>query len=193
MNPGQLSALFAAHKTAILGGGAAAVAGLALYQRKKGGAGAGASTVGARVPGTIPAAAVVPAGGSVGAGGYDSSSFDTYNALQPEIDQILQRQEAQQTGGTAGGGVTAAPAPVASTLLSPSSSNNYVRFADGQIDQVESDGSLYWLSPTESAKAFGKGGWKGKVNQLNVKPPTNVFSAGKNILARNQSATSGAK
>jgi len=187
VNPGQLPALFAAHRTAILGGAAVVVAGLALHQRKKAGA---APAGGGTVRGALPAAAVIPAGGSVGSGGYDSTSFDLYNALQPEINQIL---EQQQTGGMAGGGITAAPAPVASTLLAPSGSHNYVRFADGQIDQVESDGSLYWLSPTESAKAFGSGGWKGKVNQLAVRAPANVYSAGKNILSRNQSATSGAK
>jgi len=184
VNPAQLSAYFAAHKTAVLGTAAAAVAGLALIQRKKTAGAAGATTAGATVPGTIPAAAVVPAGGTIG-GGYDSSSFDLYNAFQPEIDQILQLQQAQQTGGTAGGGINAAPAPVASTLLSPSYDGNYVRFADGQVDEVEGDGSLLWLNPSEAKKAFGGGSWAGKVNQLTVKAPSSVYNTGKNLLAKN--------
>lgn len=186
MNPAQLSAFFAAHKTAVLGTAAAAVAGLALVQRKKAGGPAGA-TAGATVPGTIPAAAVIPAGGTVG-GGYDSSSYDLYNALQPEISQILQQQQNQQTGGTTGGGVTAAPAPIASTLLNPSYSGNYVRFADGQIDEVENDGSLLWLNPSEAKKAFKGGSWVGKVNQLTVKPPAAVYNTGRNLLAKNTPA-----
>jgi len=178
VNPAQLSAYFAAHKTAVLGSAAAAVAGLALYQRRKGTSGAGgATTAGATVPGTIPAAAVEPQ--SLGA--YDSTSFDLYNALQPEIEQIL------QTGTSSGG--AAAPSPVASSLLSPSYDGNYVRFADGQIDEVESDGSLLWLNPSEGKKAFGPtGNWKGKVNQLTVKAPANVYNTGKNLLAKNPPA-----
>jgi len=188
VNLGQLPVLFAQHKTAVLGAAAAGVTGLALYQRRKGTAGAGATTGGATVPGTIPAAAVIPAGGSIG-GGYDSTSYDLYNALQPEISQILQQQQSQQTGGTAGGGVKAAPAPIASTLLSPTYSGKYVRWADGQIDEVERDGSLLWLNPSESKKAFGGKTWVGKVNQLTQKAPATVYNTGKNLIAKNTPAT----
>lgn len=183
MNGAGLQALFAEHKTAVLGAAAAAVAGLALLQRKKAAAagGAGATTVGATVPGTLPAAAVIPAGGSIG-GGYDSSSYDLYNALQPEISQILQQQQAQQTGGTTGGGVTAAPAPIASTLFAPTYNGNYVHFTSGETAEVESDGSLYNLTQQEGAHALGKAGWRG-ANQLDVaQPKTNVFSASANLL-----------
>lgn len=181
MNPAQLSAYFAAHKTAVLGGAAAAVAGLALYRKHQAASGTG-TTAGATVPGTLPAAAIV------GAQGPDSSGFDLYNAVQPEIDQILQQMQANQTGGTTGGGTTAAPTPIASTLFNPTRSGKYVRFADGQIDEVEKDGSLLWLNPSEARSVFGTGGWAGHVNQLTVKAPANVYTSGKNLVTKNTPA-----
>lgn len=180
MNTAQLSALFAEHKTAVLGSAAAAVAGLALIQRKK--AAGGSTAVGARVPGTIPAAAVVPDGGTVG-GGYDSTSYDLYNALQPEIGQILAAQQAQQTGG-AGDGAAAAPTPIASTLFAPTYNGKYVHFSSGQTAEVESDGSLLNLTPQEGAHALGAKGWKA-AQQLNVaQPKAGVFSSAGNLVKK---------
>lgn len=189
MNPDKLRALFEQHKTAILGTAAAAVAGLALVQRRRTTAGAGAAgptAVGATVPGTMPAAAVVGSSG----GGYDSTSFDLYNALQPEISQILQQQQSQQTGGAPGGGVSEAPAPIASTLFAPTYNGNYVHFLSGETAEVESDGSLLNLTQSEGARALGKGGWRA-ANQLEVaQPKTGVFSTAGNLVKR-ATATAG--
>lgn len=149
MSP-QLAALFAQHRTAILGGGVAAVAGLALLRRKKAASTPVGATAGASVPGTIPAAAVVPAG-STGAGGYDSSSFDVYNALQPELEQLRQ---------TVGTPAAAAPTPIASTLFAPTMSGRYVSYgtAPGSpIEEIESDGSLYHLNPAEWKQVYSRG------------------------------------
>lgn len=99
MNP---AALFAAHKTAVLGAAAAGVAGLALLKRKS----ASTATAGAATPGTA-------AGGSVPADGFmgpDSSAYDVYNALMPELDALRQ---------TVGQPVGPVPAPSpASPILS---------------------------------------------------------------------------
>lgn len=178
MNP-QLSALFAQHRTAVLGGGAVAVAALALWQKRKKATGAaGAATAGAAVPsiaGTIPAAAVVP-GGSVGSG-YDSSAYDVYNALQPQLEQLRQTQ-----GTTA----AAAPAPVASTLFAPTYDNNYVRYADGTTAEVESDGSLLWLNQDQYNQA-GKlaGGPIPAVNLPQRTAPSKIYNTGENLAAKN--------
>lgn len=178
----DLAALYAAHKPAVLAAGAAGVTALVyLRSRKTGAAPAGASP-GARVPGTSPAAAVVsPA--STGIGGYDSSAFDAYNALQPEIDQILAQQRAATAGSGAG---TTAPAPLASSLLQPTYNGQYVRFADGQIDEVESDGSLLWLNQSENTQAFGGGPWQyGKFDQLvQNHPDSGVYNTGDNLIGR---------
>jgi hypothetical protein len=160
--------MFAAHKTAILGAAAAGVAGLALLRRKKGATTAAAST--SSIPGTIPAAAIV----APGTGGvYDSSSYDLYNALQPEIEQLMQ---------TRGGSVSTAPTPVASSLFGPSSSNNLVRFSSGAIDQIQSDGSLYNVSPSELQALYNRGGIS--VQQLDTAEPTS-YGLGKNLTAAN--------
>lgn len=169
MDTAQLSALFAAHKTAILGTAAAGVAGLALYQKRKGAGAAGSTAVGAAVPGTLPAAAVEPQ--SLGA--YDSTSFDLYNALQPELEQILQT-------GTSGGGV-AAPPPVASTLFAPSGSGKYVGYGNG-LYEVEPDGSLYHLSPGEWASIIkANGGRKPAGTQLSGPAPGQQYGGTGNL------------
>lgn len=139
MNGQQLAAYFEAHKPLVLGGAAAGVAALAVLQRRKKAAAPAGASAGAAVPGTIPAAAVVPATGSIG-GAYDSSSYDTYNAMQPILEQILQT--------TSQSGITKLPDPVASNLFAPTASGKYVQLGSS-INEVESDGSMYGLSPTE--------------------------------------------
>jgi hypothetical protein len=174
VNPAALPAFFAAHKAAVLGGGAAAVAGLALYQRKKGttAGGAAATTAGARVPGTIPAAAVEPQ--SVGA--YDSTSFDLYNALSGQLEQIA------QTGTSSG--AAQASGPVASTLFNPTGSGDYVRGSNGMIAEVESDGSLFALTRPQWQQLEKNAG--GKVNVTNMAQlPASLFSTAKNVVAKN--------
>lgn len=160
MSP-QLAALFAQHKTAFMAAGAAGVVGLALLQKKKGTA-AKAPAAASSIPGTIPAAAVVPATGST----YDSTSFDTYNALQPELERILQQQAASTSNS---GGITSAPAPIASTLFSPTYSGNYLRYSDGWVGEAETDGSQLWFTPSEWQTAIAKnGGAEPKYDQLTV-------------------------
>lgn len=146
----ELSALFAQHRTAVLGGGAVLVAGLAYLRRKKGAAPAGASA-GATVPsglaGTIPAAAVAPSGG------YDSTSYDLYNSLQSEISGI-----AEQNRQTVGSSAAAAPTPIASTLFQPTYNGNYARTPDGQGVEIESDGSLFHINDKAAQQIAGQGG-----------------------------------
>lgn len=186
MNPEKLKALFAEHRTAILGAAAAGVTGLALLHRKQSGGDTGATS--SSPAGTIPAAAIA----AQPTGSYDSSAYDVYSALQSELGPVLEQlreQGKQSTGGGTGGGVTKAPGPLASGLLAPTYNGKYVRFSDGLIAEMESDGSLFWLNPTESKKAFGGKSWAGRVNQLNVKAPSqNIFSTAKNLLAKQPTA-----
>jgi hypothetical protein len=151
VNP-QLAAVFAAHKTAILGAAAAGVAGLALLHRKKG---ATAGTAAGTAAGTIPAAAVVPsqATGST----YDSSAYDVYSALQSELGPMLQARQ--------GSGITTAPAPVASSLFAPTGSGQYVAYkgtgaGGNSINEVETDGSLYHLGLPEWQSIIAANGGK---------------------------------
>lgn len=139
MNP---AALFAAHKTAILGGAAAAVAGLALLSKRKKPTGV-ATTAGVTVPGTIPAAAI--ASGTGLGGSYDSSAFDAYNALQPELEQILQ---------TVGSSTPKVPAPAPASPLfkdgfyamagGPANEAVY-QYKDGQLDLIPNATALHQL------------------------------------------------
>lgn len=178
MNTAALSAYFAAHKVAILGGGAAAVAALGFYQHKKASSSTATTTSGATVPGTIPAAAVVSSG--AGSATYDSTAFDIYDSLQQQISDVASQQQTGTTSGTS----SATPVPIASTLFAPSYNGQYVRFADGQVDEVQSDGSLLWLDGTQSQQAFAsKGGsWVGNVDQLTYNhPTTGVYNTGQNL------------
>lgn len=138
MTGGQLPALFAQHKTAIIGAAGAGVVGLALLQRKKA---AASSAAGPSLAGTIPAAGVVPSTG-VQAAYPDTGAVDTYNTI---MDQLLKQQAAMNPPVPA-----AAPKPVASSLFAPTGSGKYVRYGSGTIAEVESDGSLYGIAPGEA-------------------------------------------
>ena len=139
MNAGQLQAYVEQHKPVVLGVAAAGVAGLALLRRKRA-ASAGATGPATSQPaGTIPAAAVVPSQQT--ASTYDSSAYDVYNALSGQLEQM------RQTVGTPA--ATQAPKPIASTLFAPSGTGNYVRYKNGTIGEVESDGSIYGIAPGE--------------------------------------------
>jgi hypothetical protein len=138
VNAEQLQAYVAGHKPVVLGVAAAGVVGLALLKRKKGtpaGAGAAASSSTKQPAGTIPAAAVLPSQ-SFGST-YDSSAYDVCNALSGQLEQLRQT--------TGAGGITAAPAPVASTLFAPSHTGNYVSYDNGSVFEVEGDGSQFNL------------------------------------------------
>jgi hypothetical protein len=158
VNIAGLQAFFATHKTAVLGAGAAGVAGLALYQRKK-----GTATDGAGIAGSSPAAAVVQGStAATGGGSYDSSAYDVYSAMQPQMEQLAQAL-ADQTGGGAGS-VSSAPKPSASSTT-PSKpapaktySTGYYRTAGTNMTYYQdSKGNLDWLSAAEG-KALGFGG-----------------------------------
>jgi hypothetical protein len=95
------AALFAAHKGAVLGVAAAGVAGLALMKRKSSGSAPAAAAAGAGA--TLPAS--VAADGFMGP---DSSAYDVYNALQPELDALRQ---------TVGTGVGSVPAPASASPI----------------------------------------------------------------------------
>lgn len=173
MNP-QTAALFATHKGAIFAAAAVAAVGLGLYTKKKG---ATSTTTSAgttsTIPGTIPAAAVVaPTTGGV----YDSSSFDAYNALQPELEQILQTQ---------GSAINTAPTPVASTLFAPTYNGQYVAWANGETDEVESDGSLLHLTPDQYNQAGAVAGGAIPVQHLQQTSPGSIYSTGGNLTAKN--------
>lgn len=178
MNPAALSALFAQHRTAVLGGGAAAVVGLALLNKKKKAA--------ATNTGTIP---VTGANGSVSyatptdtptyGNTPGTSSADIYNLLNDQLQAAIR----QQTTPIPVAAQPATSGPLAATMYAPSASKRFVRFSNGQIDQVQSDGSLLWLTGSEASSLFGKGGWKGKVDQLPTAPPAHVYSTAGNLAA----------
>jgi hypothetical protein len=139
VNPAQLGELFTKHKTAVFGVAAVGVTGVALLHRKKAGAAAagGPSTSPA---GTIPAAAVVPGAG----GGYDSSAYDVYSALQSQLAPILEQQRRNS--------VTTAPSPTASDLFKP----GFYRNAAGKgIYQLDTQGNRDLLTPVEY-RALGR-------------------------------------
>jgi hypothetical protein len=179
----QLAAWFKANKTEALMVGGAAVAGLALYKRKTGAAGAPSGvTAGAVAPGTMPAAAVVPAGG----GSYDSSAWSAYNALQDEIGTLARQNEAARQTGAAGSGASAAvKGPLASTLLAPSGSGRYVQNGNGTIAEVESDGSLYGMQLGEWLPFYNSGSRPGAY----VDNSLTMYSIGQNLAARQAALT----
>lgn len=177
MNPEQLSALFTQHRTAVLGGAAVLVVGLGLYSRKvKAPAAAGATTGGATVPGTIPAAAVAPTGG------YDSTATDVYQALS---DQIGALEQQQQTTGTA---VTAPSKPISSTLFAPTGTGQYVVYKNGAYGEIESDGSVYGLSTPELTPDQWSKVW-GAATPIGT-TQTNYFDRATNLAAQVQPAKS---
>lgn len=189
MNPEQLSALFAQHRPVVLGAGAAAVAGLALWQKKKKATGTAATgaVTGATVPtGTIPAAGVVSSSGVQGA--YpNTAATDVYNALEPTLAQILSQQSAQTSASSSN---AAAPAPVASTLFAPTWSGNYMREANGDPVEVESDGSVFHLADQWMAQVTQQTGkaWS-DLPQMAVSP--GWYSASTNIQAKTDGTTPG--
>jgi hypothetical protein len=170
VNVQQLPALFAEHRTAVLGAGAAAVVGLAVWQKKKGASSStAATTAGAKViPGTIPAAAVVPAGGT-GSGSYDSSASDVYSALSQQIESLRQTQ---------GPSVTDAPAPIASTLFAPSGSGQWIVMPNGVTGEIESDGSIFGASADQFHGAGGVDAQRTPIQQ-NV----NYYDTNRNVVA----------
>jgi hypothetical protein len=149
VNPAALPALFAQHKMAVLGAGAAGAVLLGLRARRKSTTGAGGAVT-SRPAGTLPAAAVVPANG-LQANGPDNTAVQVYDALQSELAPFLQQQAAQTDASSAG--VAAAVAPVASTLFAPNLTGKYVRYNQGTIGEIESDGSIYGISGPELTDA----------------------------------------
>jgi hypothetical protein len=150
MNPEQLRALFAQHKTAALGVAGAGVVGLALLQRKKRTTGGSPASP----AGTIPAAAVVPSSSVQGAF-PDTSAVEVYNSLSEQLQKVLSQQDAQTSNSN--GGLTA-PAPIASTLFAPTYSGAYATTSTGQPVEIETDGSLFHLNTNFIEQVKQKGG-----------------------------------
>lgn len=148
MNLDQVQAYIGQHKPVVLGAAAAGVVGLALVQRRKAGTAAPAGTP--RPAGTIPAAAVVPSQQTSST--YDSSAFDVYNALGSQLGQL-----SEQIRQTTGGGITTAPDPVASPLLTNTDWMNaavtkYVK-GGGSVRDITNTLNHYlngWSAPAEA-------------------------------------------
>lgn len=140
MNLAALQAWAGQNKVALLGAGAAGAVLLGLRTRSKA-TGGGPRT--AQPAGTLPAAAVVPANGLQATGStYDSSAFDVYSALMPQLEAL------RQTGTSSG--VTDVP-PIAQSIFAPNWTGKYVKYTNGTIGEIESDGSVYGISGAEAA------------------------------------------
>jgi hypothetical protein len=146
----QLAALFAKHRVPLLGVAGAGAVGLGLLHRSRGGSVPAAA--GAPRPGIASASTAgytyssgSQAGGTTGGGIYDSSSHDLYSALQPQLENIIRNTTPGATGAKPPVPVPA-QARIASTILAPTGSGNYVRGANGMVAEVQSDGSLFALT-----------------------------------------------
>lgn len=139
----QLAALWGQHRTALMVGGAAGVAGLAYLKRKKGGGGTtigpGGTVLGAVSPQTVPASG----------GAYDSSATDVYNSLQSELEQLTKPAQ---------GAPLSVPAPIASTIFQPTYNGNYGRLPNGEGVEIESDGSLFHINDQAANQIASQGG-----------------------------------
>lgn len=158
--------------------------GLALMTFRGKGSGSSTAAAGSTTALGSPASAVL-SGGQVA--GFDQNAVYGLQTMLANQAGLLQNLEASLTTAPA---TPTAQAPLAASLLHPSYNGNYVRFQDGAVDEVESDGSLYWLTASEHQQAFGDGGYSGHVDQLTVNSPTSgVYSTGGNLLARQPGAT----
>lgn len=91
MNTGQVGAFVAKNKKALMVGGAGVAVAGGLYARSKAPA---TSDPAAADPAAAGSGAPMP---SAGGSGYDSSSSDVYNALQPQIETTQRQLEGTQT------------------------------------------------------------------------------------------------
>lgn len=149
LNLAALKAGLQRNKVPLGVGGVAVVGGLAYMQNRRGGSGAPAD--GSGTVGTISAPS--PGGASIAgyAGPYDSSSSDTYNALQPQlenvgsaVDELRKLWEADKS-----------PIPVA---LAPSQQPGYYnRAGTAAIYRLDDAGNIDHLQFDEWA-ALGKPG-----------------------------------
>lgn len=157
MNLDQLSATFEANKVPILATAAAGVAGLALWQRHK--AGSSSTSTPAQGVATVPSySAGSQLAATTGAGGvYDSSSSDLYGAIQPQLESLGSQVSDLNSKLNSVPVSTAPSSPIAGSLFAPSSSTNIVRYGDGNIVQVQSDGSQLSLTPDEWRGLYSKG------------------------------------
>lgn len=114
--------------------------------RKAGSSAAGASTPSAALSTAGPSASLGTGSGQL-AGGY-SDGTQGLQAWLAQISDQLGGMEANLPA-DAGQGVTPqTPSPLASTLSAPTFSGQYVGYTGtGAVEEVESDGSLFHLSP----------------------------------------------
>jgi hypothetical protein len=164
VNGAQLSAMLQQHKLPVLGAAAAGVVLLGLRSRKK--SSGAAVAAGPRPAGTLPAAAVVPAGGP------DNSAFQVYDSLHSELGAFMEQQAAQTN---ARSGISSVP-PIASTLFAPAGTGQLVGLSDGTTAEIESDGSLFGLSAQQGWQQWEKA--KGQVTAVSGPAPLYYSTAG---------------
>lgn len=167
MNTAAATQWFEQNKKTVAVAGAVVVGGFGLMKARKGKAG-----------GETPPARTVGDMGPAGAAGfaqsapYDSSSSDVYNQLQPQIERLQQRLESP---------IPVPVPPAASSMFAPTGRGNYVRYDNGTIAEVQSDGSLYGLNPDEWNKVASGGATFTRL----VGPQPNIYTGSGNLTSRN--------
>lgn len=138
--------------------------------------GASSSTATGTAPGLV--SSTNPTGAVAG---YDQATMQGFQQMLQNQSDALGQLEATLTPSA---GVTpSTPSPFrASTLFGPAMTGNYVRYANGLIAEVESDGSQLNLNPSEWASVRSRFGSKLSLDQLsgNQKPGA-VASVGTNL------------
>ena len=179
MNPAQLRAFLERNKVALGAAGAAAVAGLAVLRNRQAkddtpaqaslpALGSALSSGGAPVSGS--AGSYYPVSYVGASGGYDSTSSDVYNAIQPQLEALSRLWDKQASP-------IPVAAPLAAGLYAPTYNGKYVtagKNATGSgpgIFEVQSDGSLFHLDLDQWKEAVKRGaaaptklaeGWNGQ-------------------------------
>lgn len=164
-------------------------------RRSSGGAAAGSMTVGAGAPGMVTAPS-----GTGQLAGYDASMSDAMagfqTMLQNQADQLqtingqLTRNPAAGTPAPAPTPAKPAPAPAhvtpkAMSLFGPAFTGHYLRYYDGTIAEVESDGSLLHLNRSEWAQVKAKLGKRGSVDTLGTHTLPTMYTVQQNINRAN--------
>ena len=155
MNIADLTSKIEANKKPLAIAGAVAVGGLALMQRQKAGGDVGTTSA------TTPSAGATPAaiGGLATPNGqvvYSSEASDVYNAIQPQLSTIgTAMNQLLSDKATANSDDSI---PIAARLNAPSGTGQFVGWkGNGYVTEVQSDGSLYHLTPSEWAAATASG------------------------------------
>lgn len=179
MNLAGLSSSIEANKKTLAIAGAAGVAGLALFKKKK--------TAGTPTAATSAQPVAASSAGSLasygGAAAYDSTGSDVYNSLQPVLQSIQSDLAAQRSPDEV------IPLPAAATQFSPSYTGTYVQYGKDGIFEQERDGSLYGLTSNEWSQALAKRDQNFSLQSLTGPTPTS-YSTAANLAKKNGTATS---